>query len=139
MSELFILHLDNADKELYTKLLKVISESDCRIHKISSKEDTLRFKDLELMPESYQVFRSGKEIILTGKEFEILMLLAQNSGRVLSKEQIYNAVWNNEYIFDERNMTAYINKIRKKIEPDPSHPKYIITVWGVGYKFSGIK
>ena len=139
MSELFILHLDNADKELYTKLLKVISESDCRIHKISSKEDTLRFKDLELMPESYQVFRSGKEIILTGKEFEILMLLAQNSGRVLSKEQIYNAVWNNEYIFDERNMTAYINKIRKKIEPDPSHPKYIFTVWGVGYKFSGIK
>ena len=67
------------------------------------------------------------------------MLLAQNSGRVLSKEQIYNAVWNNEYVFDERNMTAYINKIRKKIEPDPSHPSYIITVWGVGYKFNGTK
>lgn len=57
-----------------------------------------------------------------------LMLLAQNRGRVFSKEQIYNAVWNNKYIFDERNMTAYINKIRRKIEPDPAHPRYIITV-----------
>ena len=79
---------------------------------------------------------NGTEIVLTGKEFEILMLLVQNRGRVFSKEQIYDAVWNNEYVFDERNMTAYINKIRRKIEPDPAHPRYIITVWGVGYKFS---
>lgn len=138
LSEIFILHLDSADEELYTNLLKVISESNYQIYKISSEENmTLRFKDLELIPESYQVFRCGKEIALTGKEFEILMLLAQNSGRVFSKEQIYDAVWNNEYVFDERNMTAYVNKIRKKIEPDPAHPRYIITVWGVGYKFNG--
>ncbi len=49
----------------------------------------------------------------------------------------YNAIWNKEYVFDERNMTAYISKIRQKIEPDPAHPRYIITVWGVGYKFNG--
>ena len=94
------------------------------------------FDGLKLVPENYQVFRNGTEIVLTGKEFEILMLLVQNKGRVFSKEQIYDAVWNNEYVFDERNMTAYINKIRRKIEPDPAHPRYIITVWGVGYKFS---
>ena len=74
---------------------------------------------------------------MTGKEFEILMLLAQNRGRVFSKEQSYDAIWNNEYIFDKRNITSYINKIRKKIEPDPAHPRYIITVLGVGYKFNG--
>ncbi len=104
---------------------------------IDLEEDTsLSLDGLQLIPENYQVFRNGKEIVLTGKEFEILMLLAQNSGRVFSKEQIYDAVWNNEYVYDERNMTAYINKIRRKIEPDPAHPRYIITVWGVGYKFN---
>ncbi|MBQ2801603.1 MAG: winged helix-turn-helix domain-containing protein [Lachnospiraceae bacterium] len=65
------------------------------------------------------------------------MLLAKNRGRVFSKEQIYDMVWNNEYVYDGRNMTAYINKIRRKIEPNPARPRYILTVWGVGYKFNG--
>ena len=103
---------------------------------MESEDAPLSFDGLKLIPENYQVFYKGKEIVLTGKEFEILMLLAKNKGRVFSKEQIYDSVWNNEYVFDERNMTAYINKIRRKIEPDPAHPKYIITVWGVGYKFN---
>lgn len=64
------------------------------------------------------------------------MLLARNRGRVFSKEQIYDLVWGNEYVYDSRNMTAYINKIRKKIEPE-ARPIYILTVCGVGYKFNG--
>ena len=137
MSEIVILHLDTSNEEIYTKLLEVINGSGYQLQTISSdKNMILHIKDLEIIPENYQVFRDGKEIFLTGKEFEILILLARNRGRVFSKEQIYDAVWNNEYVFDERNMTAYINKIRRKIEPDPAHPRYIITVWGVGYKFS---
>ncbi len=73
------------------------------------KDTSLSFDGLQLIPENYQVFRNGKEIVLTGKEFEILMLLAQNRGRVFSKEQIYDAVWNNEYVFDERNMTQLVS------------------------------
>lgn len=138
MSEIFILHLDSTDGDLYTKLLKVINESGHGIKKISTESDMLlQFRELKILPNRHQVFQSGKEIILTRKDFEILMLLTQNRGRVFSKEQIYDAIWNNEYIFDKRNMTSYINKIRKKIEPDPAHPRYIITVWGVGYKFNG--
>lgn len=137
MSEIVILHLDTSNEEIYTKMLEVINGSGYQVQTISPEKNMiLHIKDLEIIPENYQVFRDGKEIFLTGKEFEILILLAKNRGRVFSKEQIYDAVWNNEYVFDERNMTAYINKIRRKIEPDPAHPRYIITVWGVGYKFN---
>lgn len=104
MSEIFILYLDSTDRDLYTKLLKVINESGHGIKKISTESDMLlQFRDLKILPNRHQVFQSGKEIILTGKEFEVLM---QNRGRVFSKEQIYDTIWNNEYIFDERNMTS---------------------------------
>lgn len=55
---------------------------------------------------------------------------------MLSKEQIYDSVWGEVYLSDNRNIIAYINKIRKKIEPDPANPTYILTVWGIGYKFN---
>lgn len=64
----------------------------------------LQFRDLRILPNMHQVFQNGKEIILTGKEFEILMLSTQNRGHVFSKEQIYDVIWNNEYIFDKRNI-----------------------------------
>lgn len=70
------------------------------------------------------------------KEFDILELLARNKGQVFSKEQIYDQVWGENYFSDSRNIIAYINKIRKKIEPDPAHPSYILTVWGIGYNFN---
>lgn len=127
--------MESVDDEFLMKLQHLMCEYGYQ-PPMESEDAPLSFDGLKLIPENYQVFYKGKEIVLTGKEFEILMLLAKNKGRVFSKEQIYNSVWNNEYVFDERNMTAYINKIRRKIEPDPEHPKYIITVWGVGYKFN---
>lgn len=68
--------------------------------------------------------------------FDILEFIARNKGQVFSKEQIYDRIWGEYYVADNRNITAYINKIRKKIEPDQSNPIYIQTVWGVGYKFN---
>lgn len=121
----------------YGKLEELLKEYGYQMEDCVNKATEISFGELRIVPKNYQVFRNGVEVRLTGKEFEILMLLAKNRGRVFSKEQIYDAVWNNEYVFDERNMTAYINKIRRKIEPDPAHPKYILTVWGVGYKFNG--
>ena len=132
-----IIRMKDVDEGFLSKLQHLMGEYGYQMP-IDIEEDTsLSFDGLKLIPENYQVFCNGNEIVLTGKEFEILILLVQNRGRVFSKEQIYDAVWNNEYVFDERNMTAYINKIRRKIEPDPTHPRYIITVWGVGYKFNG--
>ena len=73
-------------------------------------------------------------IELTNYEFEILYLMARSPGQVFSKEQIYNQVWNESYYGAEDNVMSLIRRIRKKIEPDPAKPIYILTVWGVGYK-----
>ena len=69
---------------------------------------------------------------MTAKEFDILELLARNSGQVFSKEEIYERIWGENYVADSRNIIAYINKIRRKIELDSSNLLYILTVWGVG-------
>lgn len=140
MSEVLILNLSHKDENLWNKLVNLLDENGYQISHLQSDEKLpkmLKFGGMEIIPEQHQVFVNDKEVILTGKEFQILMLLAKNRGRVFSKEQIYDMVWNNEYVYDGRNMTAYINKIRRKIEPNPARPRYILTVWGVGYKFNG--
>lgn len=82
-----------------------------------------------------EVIISGKKIELTATEFKILLYLASYPDHVLSHKQIYEAVWNEEYVHDDANITSHISHIRRKIEPDPNHPVYIQTVRGVGYKF----
>lgn len=83
-----------------------------------------------------RVSRDGVEIALTPKEFDILCFLVRNRGEVFTKEQIYRAVWVNDYLLDDSNIMAFIRKLRKKIEPNPDAPEYILTIWGIGYKFS---
>ena len=79
----------------------------------------------------------GKELIeLHAKEFDILHYLAKNQGKILTKQQIYEEVWQEQYAFDDNNIMGYISKLRKVIEPDPISPTYIQTVKGVGYRFS---
>lgn len=79
---------------------------------------------------------SGIPVSLTPKEFDILAFLAANRGTVFSKEEIYRAVWRDEYLLDDSNIMAFVRKIRKKIEPEPDSPRYLLTVWGVGYKMA---
>lgn len=85
---------------------------------------------------SRRVIRDDTEIMLTPKEFDILYFLAKNRGEVFTKEQIYQAVWDGAYLLDDSNIMAFIRKIRKKIEPNPDAPQYILTIWGIGYKFN---
>lgn len=73
---------------------------------------------------------------LTGKEFDLLFFLASNKGRIFTKKQIYTQVWEEEYAFDDSNIMSFISKLRRKIEPDPERPFYILTVRGVGYRFN---
>ena len=98
--------------------------------------DGMQLGDLELYPKSRKVIMQGVEVSLTPKEFDILYFLAQNRGEVFTKEQIYQAVWASDYLMDDSNIMAFIRKLRKKIEPDPDAPKYILTIWGIGYKFN---
>ena len=98
--------------------------------------DTLRCGGLTLYPLARKVLRDGQEISLTPKEFDILLFLARNRGEVFTKEQIYQAVWDGDYLMDDSNIMAFIRKLRKKIEPNPDAPEYILTIWGIGYKFN---
>lgn len=80
---------------------------------------------------------NGNKIHLTAKEFDLLYFLSSHKGQVFTKEQIYEKVWGYDNAPDASNLSSFIRKLRLKIEPHPDNPRYIITVWGVGYKFSG--
>ena len=80
--------------------------------------------------------REGTEIALTPKEFDILDFLARNREEVFTIEQINQSVWESDYLLDDSNIMAFIRKLRKKIEPNPDAPEYILTIWGIGYKFN---
>lgn len=78
----------------------------------------------------------GTKIALTNREFDILYLLAKSPGRIFSKEQIYDIVWQEPYSGDYNIVMSHIHHIREKIEDNPGKPLYIQTVWGIGYRFN---
>lgn len=88
-------------------------------------------------PESREVNVRGKQVDLTHKEFDLLWYLAQRVGRVFSRAQLLDAVWGHSHEGYEHAVNCHINRLRAKIEEDPTHPKLVLTVWGVGYKFGG--
>ena len=99
--------------------------------------DTLTFQGMTIDTVNRIVEINGIRAGLTGKEFDLLSFLASNKGSIFTKKQIYNQVWEEEYAFDDSNIMSFISKLRKKIEPDPEHPFYILTVRGIGYRFNG--
>ena len=98
--------------------------------------DSISLKDMVIDKLNRTVPVKDIPVLLTGKEFDLLLFLASNKGRVFTKKQIYSQVWEEEYAFDDSNIMSFISKLRKKIEPDPDHPFYILTVRGVGYRFN---
>ncbi len=97
----------------------------------------LRIGHLQIDADGYVVLKNGEEIDLTPKEFELLLYLANHRGKVLSRDQLLNAVWNYDYIGDSRIVDVHVSHLRDKIEPDSRNPVYIKTVRGIGYKFEG--
>lgn len=98
--------------------------------------NNLTLKNMVIDKENRIVSINAVPVDLTSKEFDLLYFLASNKGRVFTKKQIYTHVWAEEYAFDDNNIMSFISKLRKKIEPDPEHPFYILTVRGVGYRFN---
>ena len=98
--------------------------------------DSISLKDMVIDKLNRTVTVKDIPVLLTGKEFDLLLFLASTKGRVFTKKQIYSQVWEEEYAFDDSNIMSFISKLRKKIEPDPDHPFYILTVRGVGYRFN---
>lgn len=83
---------------------------------------------------THEVSVNDKPVKLTPREFAILEFLARNKGQVLSMEQIYAKVWKEQFLDSNNTLMVHIRKIREKIEDNPRKPKYLTTVWGVGYK-----
>ncbi|TMU84453.1 response regulator transcription factor [Bacillus sp. BHET2] len=84
-----------------------------------------------------KVIAGGQEVEMTVKEFELLSLLAQHPSQVFSKSQLIETLWGYEYLGDANTINVHIRRLREKIEEDASEPKWIKTVWGIGYKFEG--
>jgi len=99
-----------------------------------SSEEVIRIDDLEINLETHEVKIEKKNIKLTPTEFDILVLLAKNRGKVFSITNLYESVWNQEFMESDNTVMVHIRKIREKIEENPRKPRFIKTVWGVGYK-----
>lgn len=103
------------------------------------EEDIITKGELVLNTNDYSVLKNGENIELTAKEFEILKLLMKNPKKVYTKEQMYSLVWNDAYMGDENAVNVHISRLRNKIEDNPREPKYVVTVWGIGYRLGDVK
>jgi DNA-binding response OmpR family regulator len=101
----------------------------------SSPAPSLRFEDLEIDVERRIVQARGEPVHLTRKEFDLLHLMASNPGTVFTRIQLLEQVWDFAWEGDSSTVTVHIRRLREKIEDDPSRPRHLVTVWGVGYRF----
>lgn len=127
------------DENAVKELLQFLKENN-RIEMVKDFHVTncLQYGSIQIDPKCRTVKRDEDNIELTNYEFDVLYLLASHPNQVFSKEQIYEQVWNMPYLGTEDNVVSLIHRIRKKVEPNPVKPVYILTVWGIGYKFNGV-
>jgi len=94
--------------------------------------------DIRINKVSRTVYKNDTQIEMTAKEFDLFTLLFENKGKSLSKEYLFNQIWGSDSFSEQQTLTVHIKWLRQKIEDDPKKPKYIMTVWGVGYKYEGV-
>lgn len=99
--------------------------------------EVIKIGDLKILLDRYDVYFKDKLLVLTPKEFELLLYLANNRGKVLSRDQLLNGVWDFHYDGDTRIVDVHISHLREKIEEDSKRPQYIKTIRGFGYKLEG--
>jgi DNA-binding response OmpR family regulator len=101
-----------------------------------TQQGTIRIGNLKIMTLNYKAYRGEQEIKFPNREFELLKFLAMNPNIVFSKDQLFEKIWGYDYVGDSATVTVHINRIREKIEEDPSNPQIIETVWGAGYRLN---
>ncbi len=130
-----MLTLNEQEEKVIDKIISAIADY-IQIEPIQvAPASVLSFPGLEIRQHQRRVLRDGKDINLTRLEYSTLVLLASNPGIVLTKTQIFEAVWNMDSDSCQSSISTVICNLRKKIEPDSKNPTYIKTVLGVGYKF----
>lgn len=97
--------------------------------------EIIDIENIRIYTKEYKVEKDSRDLDLSRNEFELLMFLSKNPRQVFSREQLYDRIWGFDSYGDLNTVTVTINRLRQKIEDNPKNPKYILTVWGVGYKF----
>lgn len=136
IEKIIILSVPESKNELFDKIMDVVRQSgmsDVTEVKVST-DKIIQVGELMIDSLQHTIYKGKQEISVTNIEFQLLYFLALHKGMVMSKEQIYEYVWNGEYAFDDSNITSHIRRLRVKIEDDPAKPEYIQTVRGIGYR-----
>jgi two-component system alkaline phosphatase synthesis response regulator PhoP len=118
-------------KAIFRRFEKLASKKEAP----TEEEEIIRVGDVEIFPDKYEVLVRGEAIELTPKEFDLLLYLARRQSRILSREQLLNAIWNYDFAGETRIVDVHISHLREKIEEDTKDPQYIKTARGFGYKF----
>ena len=121
-------------EELLARLEAVLRRNGSGAHVAASATKQLTYKDIVMEPENFKVMVAGSEVALTRREYLILELLIRNPGRVFTKNNIYESVWNEEYLGEDNAVNVHISNIRQKLAKANSEENYIQTVWGIGFK-----
>jgi len=126
-------------RELVARVNAILRRAgDYQLQAEADEIGPLECGDLRIDANRRQVLRSGREVELTAREFDLLHFFARHPGRVFSRTQLLDQVWGYNHAGYEHTVNSHINRLRVKIETDPASPQYILTVWGVGYKFSDV-
>ncbi|MFH2132739.1 MAG: response regulator transcription factor [bacterium] len=124
-------------RELMARVKAIFRRIDeLKIQKHPDTESRLQFDDMVIDAEKRKVQLHGSTVELTAKEFDLLFYFARNAGKVFTRSQLLDRVWGYGHDGYEHTVNSHINRLRAKIEANPSQPKYILTVWGVGYQFA---
>jgi len=122
-------------KELTARVKALIRRSQVKPNSADTVNDAITFGQLNIYPNKRSIELNGDIFDLTSKEFDLLMLFANNPGRAYSRQELLDVVWGYQYSGYSHTVNSHINRLRSKIEGDPSEPTFIKTVWGVGYRF----
>ena len=134
---MLILTFEDSEEEILNHIISCVNTGARAFQVIENAKTNLSYGDIVILLDKRELFRKQEKIDLFFIEFEILHLLMRSPGRVFSKEQIYDIIWNEPYSGDYNVVMRHICNIREKIEDDPGQPLYIQTVRGVGYRFNG--
>ncbi len=121
--------------ELVARVKAHLARYERLIGSSQKQNDMVEIRGIKIDKTARRVYVGGEEKVFTTKEFDLLTFLAENPNRVFTKDELFREIWDMESIGDIATVTVHIKKIREKIEDDSSKPKYIETIWGVGYRF----
>jgi DNA-binding response OmpR family regulator len=119
-------------RELAARVKSVLRRSD----RPAESADRLEFGDVELEWATREVRKAGNDVRLTAREFDLLWFLASHPRRVFSRDQLMASVWGYTAALDSGTVTVHVRRLREKVEDDPSEPRYLETVWGIGYRLA---